>query len=86
MGKVNRKSWSFEETNNATEVFKTHIENKNVPTIGECVEAIETRPILAGRSPSQLKAWVNNQITRDKQRKTNIKGNILFSLRQYILF
>lgn len=75
MGKVKRKSWSVEETSSATEIFRNHIENKNVPTIGECVDAIYSHPVLIGRSPSQLKAWVNNRI-KHKPKKANMKGNI----------
>lgn len=84
MGKVKRKSWSCEEIRSATEVFKDYLNDKNVPSILECVRVIERHTELMGRSPNQLRAWVNNQIKRDKiQGKTNTKGIFYFSSFKY---
>lgn len=78
MGKKSRKSWNMDEVKIARKIFGEHITLKEIPSLPECVIAIKQHSCLQQRSPTQLKAWVNNQIikgkTKTREAKTNRKG------------
>lgn len=62
-------------------MFVKHINTKNLPSLSECLTAIENDGALSGRSPTQLKAWVNNEINRRRRPYKQNKGNRNFDER-----
>lgn len=76
--KKTKKVWNKEEITTAMTIFGEHIHLKDTPSIPECAQAITQHKVLQARSPTQLKAWVNNQINKQSYSKAVTKGEYFF--------
>lgn len=61
------------------DVFKEHIQYNEVPTMVECVKAIKSSSTLSNRTPTQLRAWVANQIKKKTTATNQKRGKINYS-------
>lgn len=74
-GNVCRRSWNSSEKSAATEIFSDQIKQKNIPSVSECAIVIKSTKELRSRTPTQLKAWVANQIEKERRSTTKIEKN-----------
>ncbi|KAF5275540.1 hypothetical protein FQR65_LT16598 [Abscondita terminalis] len=65
--KITRTKWTSPEKQIMLKVFHSHLNNEYLPTRMECVRAKETESVLENRSVEVIKAWVNNQIKKNKK-------------------
>lgn len=60
--------WSNEEKILMNKLFSDHLKSRTLPSFTECLEAIAHYPILKNRSKETMKAWIFNQIKKDKKK------------------
>ncbi|XP_074035965.1 uncharacterized protein isoform X2 [Leptinotarsa decemlineata] len=70
LGNIKRRSWSTPEIRCAKKIFSEHIDLGESPSLPECVKAIKGNLELNTRTPNQLKAWIVNQINKNRRRLT----------------
>ncbi|KAJ8952535.1 hypothetical protein NQ314_007518 [Rhamnusium bicolor] len=63
-------------TEAASDFFKEHIIAGDLPSMVECSKIIEANPALQNRTPTQLKAWVANQMKRKTNKPSNNPDNL----------
>ncbi|KAG5890674.1 hypothetical protein JTB14_011640 [Gonioctena quinquepunctata] len=74
-GKISRRSWNTPERTLVEDVFKEHIHINEIPSLMECKMAIKSSSTLESRTPTQLRAWVANQI---KKKSTKTSKNRIY--------
>lgn len=62
-----KKTWKTPERQLVRKLFGSCIRKEILPTLSECQQVIRNNPILRGRTVQQLKAWVNNEIQRNRK-------------------
>lgn len=62
-----RLSWTGEKRETAGNLFKEEIKKQTFPSLRKCAEAIIKHRELKCRTALQLKAWVCNQIAKNKR-------------------
>lgn len=66
-GKCVRRRWNMEEKNIVGRTFKNHINLQSQPSFKEIQKLKNERPdVLRDRSCAMIKAWVNNQMKKQK--------------------
>ncbi|KAK0157244.1 hypothetical protein PV328_011705 [Microctonus aethiopoides] len=66
-GKCVRRRWNMEEKNIVGRTFKNHINSQSQPSFKEIQKLKNERPdVLRDRSCAMIKAWVNNQMKKQK--------------------
>lgn len=65
MIKVIRKTWQTPEKKVMRKIFRNHLKNRTLPSPMECNEARNKYSPIKCRTVAQIKAWVNNQNTKN---------------------
>lgn len=69
----NRKiTWNTPERRAVRKLFKANLEEEKLPSVSECKDAIFKNSPLKNRNAVQLKAYINNQITKKSRVSTNL--------------
>ena len=66
-----KRTWSTPEKKDARELFKKFEPKGNLPSLQMCKNYITEHPSLTGRTPAQLKAWLNNEFLKLKRQQIN---------------
>lgn len=66
-GKCVRRRWTEEEKNMAYTAFKHHITSGIQPSFKEIQKLKDENPHVLNRNCATIKAWVNNQMRKQKQ-------------------
>lgn len=85
MGNVTRRSWTPSEKHVARKVFKENLEKFKLPSLNDCQQAILVNEELKKRSPAQLKTWLHNQLTKEKD-SHSLEGELNYILLYYYFF
>lgn len=65
---LEKKTWKTPERHAARRIFRENIKTGRLPNMTDCLVAINQFKELKGRTVKQVKAWVYNEINRNKRK------------------